>query len=64
VFPGRVEAFSAYRIVFAVGTTMTIILNIVLQSYEPWVFLTIVMMVQVVTSYTSSKIIELRPEQQ
>ena len=64
VFPGKVEAFSVYRIVFAFGTTTTIVLNIALESVEPWVFLTIVMMVQVITSYLSNKIIDLRPQQQ
>lgn len=64
VFPGKVEAFSAYRIVFAVGTTTTIVLNIALKSLEPWVFLTIVMMVQVITSYLANRIIDLRPQNQ
>jgi hypothetical protein len=50
--------------VFAIGTTTTIVLNIALQSVEPWVFLTIVMMVQVLTSYLANKIIDLRPQQQ
>jgi MFS family permease len=60
VFPGKVEAFSVYRIIFAIGTTITIILNIAMKEIPPWVFLTIVMAVQVLTSVISNQIIDLK----
>lgn len=60
VFPGKVESFSVYRIIFAVGTVTTIILNITLKSAPAWIFLTIVMTVQVLTSGLSTTLIDLK----
>lgn len=64
VFPGKVEGFSAYRIIFAVGTTTTIILNIALKQTPPWVFLVIVMMVQVIASGISTQIRDLKKKKE
>lgn len=60
MFPGKVEAYGVYRIILALGTTLTIFLNIALQNVPAWVFLTIVMVVQVMASGISSSIYELK----
>lgn len=62
MFPGRVEAYSVYRVIFAIGTTTTIVLNIALKSIPPWVFLTIVIFVQVIMAAVSIQIIDLKPK--
>jgi hypothetical protein len=62
VFPGRVEAYSVYRVIFAIGTTTTIVLNIALKLIPPWVFLTIVIFVQVIMAAVSIQIIDLKPK--
>jgi hypothetical protein len=53
VFPGQVESYSVYRIIFSLGVTLTIILNIALKGKPLWIFLTLVMMVQVLISRVS-----------
>jgi len=58
LFPGKVEAFSAYRIIFALGVVSTIVLNIALKSAPAWIFLTIVMSVQVITNKVSTTLSE------
>jgi fucose permease len=60
VFPGKVEAYSVFRIIFSLGTVTTIVLNIALKSTPAWVFLTIIMTVQVITSAISNQIIDLK----
>ena len=64
VFPGRVESYSVFRIVFALGVVITIFLNIALKDSPPWVFLTIVMAIQVFTSQISSGLIDLKEEKE
>jgi hypothetical protein len=56
LFPGKVEAFSAFRIIFAVGVVSTIVLNIALKDAAAWIFLTIVMAVQVITNKVSTNL--------
>jgi MFS family permease len=53
IFPGKVESFSVYRILFAVGVVLTITLNILLKDVPPWIFLTFVMTVQIITNRIS-----------
>jgi MFS family permease len=60
VFPGKVESYSVFRIIFAIGTVTTIVLNIALKDTPAWIFLTIVMTVQVVTTGLSTQIINLK----
>lgn len=62
MFAGRVEAYSVYRVIFAIGTTTTIVLNIALKSIPSWVFLTIVIFVQVIMAAVSIQIIDLKPK--
>ena len=60
IFPGKVEAFSVYRVIFALGTTATIILNVLLQHLPAWVFLSIVTAVQSLASGISKELRELK----
>jgi MFS family permease len=60
LFPGQVESFSVYRIFFAAGTVTTIVLNLALDSVDYWVFLIIVMSVQMFYTLVSTKVMELK----
>lgn len=60
LFPGKVEAFSAFRIIFALGVVSTIVLNIALKDAPAWIFLTIVMAVQVLTNKISTSLSEVK----
>jgi len=60
IFPGQVEAFSTYRIVFAMGVVLTILLNIALKEVPAWVFLTIVMAIQILTNWASINLPKLK----
>ena len=60
IFPGKVEAFSVYRVIFALGTTVTIVLNVLLRNQPAWVFLTIVMTLQVFISIVSIQLRDLQ----
>lgn len=60
VFPGKVESFSVFRVLFAFGTVITILLNIMLDGVEGWVFLVVIMMIQVIASGVSTQIMDLR----
>ena len=62
VFPGKVEAFSVFRIVFAFGVVTTIILNIALDSLPGWVFLTLIIVIQMVTTGIATQIMDLKKE--
>ena len=53
LFPGKVEANSLYRSMFAMGVVFTILLNIVLRDLPAWVFLTVIMAVQVLMTRVS-----------
>ncbi len=53
VFPGKVEGFSVYRIFFAIGVVFVLIINIALSSYDPYIFLTIVLVLQTLVSVVS-----------
>lgn len=53
VFPGRVEGFSVYRIFFALGVVFVLIINIVLSDYDPYIFLTIILVLQTLTTAIS-----------
>ena len=60
VFPGKVEAFSVFRVVFAFGTVTTIVLNLILESLDGWVFLSVVLAIQIFTTCLSTQIMDLR----
>ena len=60
VFPGKVEAFSVFRIIFAFGVVTTIVLNIALDSLPVWVFLTVILVIQMLTSILATQIMELK----
>jgi hypothetical protein len=62
VFPGKVEAFSVFRVVFAFGTVTTIVLNIFLAPLAGWVFLAVVFLIQILTVGISTQIMDLRAE--
>lgn len=53
VFPGKVEGFSVYRIFFACGVVFVLIINIALSSYDPYIFLTIILVLQTLVSVVS-----------
>ncbi len=53
IFPGKVESYSVYRVMFALGVTLTIVLNIALKDEPAWIFLSIVMGVQAAISRVS-----------
>lgn len=60
LFPGKVESFSVFRVFFALGTTTTIILNLALKDVDGWVFLVIVMAIQMFYSLVSINVMELK----
>ena len=60
IFPGKVEAFSVFRIIFASGVVTTIILNIALDSLPGWVFLTVILVIQMLTSILATQIMDLK----
>jgi len=60
IFPGKVESFSVFRIFIALGTVLTILLNIALEDAPQWIFITIVVMVQVIASITSVHLRDLK----
>ena len=62
VFPNKVEAFSVFRVVFACGVVTTIVLNIALQSFDGWVFLTVIIVIQLLTIGISTQIMDLKAE--
>ncbi len=53
VFAGKVEGFSVYRIFFAFGVVFVLIINIALSDYDPYIFLTIVLVLQTLTTAIS-----------
>ena len=60
LFPGKVEANSVYRSMFAAGVVFTILLNILLRELPAWVFLTVIMAVQVIITRVSLSLRNLR----
>lgn len=56
LFPGKMEAFGVYRIFFALGTVTTIILNIALDGTAPWIFLAIIIGIQMFYSLVSIRV--------
>ena len=62
IFPGKVEAFSVFRIVFAFGTVTTIVLNIALDSLPGWVYVTVIIVIQLITTGISTQIMDLKDE--
>jgi MFS family permease len=60
LFPGQVESFSVFRIVFALGVVTTTVLNLVLDGVDYWVFLVIVMAVQMCYTLVSTRVMELK----
>jgi len=62
VFPNKVEAFSVFRVIFACGVVTTIVLNIALQSLPGWVFLSVVIVIQLLTIGISTQIMDLKAE--
>jgi hypothetical protein len=53
VFPGKVEAFSVYRVFFAIGVVFVLLINIALSGCDPYIFLTIVLVLQTITTAIS-----------
>lgn len=49
-----------FRIVFASGVVTTIILNIALGSLPGWVFLTVILVIQMLTSILATQIMDLK----
>ena len=62
IFPGRVEAFSVFRIIFAFGVVTTIVLNIALDSLPGWVFLTVILVIQMITTVIATQIMDVKGE--
>lgn len=62
IFPGKVEAFSVFRIVFAFGTVTTIVLNIALDSLPGWVYVTVIIVIQLITTGISTQIMDLKDD--
>ena len=53
VFPGRVEGFSVYRIFFAIGVVAVLLINILLSNSDPYIFLTIILVLQTIVTAIS-----------
>jgi len=53
IFPGRVESFSVFRIIFGLGVVFTILLSIALKEEPSYIFLTLVMVAQVLITGVS-----------
>lgn len=53
VFPGKVEGFSVYRIFFSCGVVFVLIINIALSDCDPYIFLTIILVLQTLVTAIS-----------
>lgn len=61
IFPGKVEAFSVYRIFFAAGAVSVFLLNIALSSAPDYIFLIIVVVLQTIITGVSINLKDLDP---
>lgn len=48
IFPGKVEAFSVYRVFFSIGVVSVLLLGITLSNAPGYIFLTIVLVMQTI----------------
>ena len=53
LFPNQIEAYSAYRLLFAIGVSMTLLLGIVLSNAPNYIFLSIILALQVFVTFIS-----------
>lgn len=60
LFPGKVEAFSVYRVFFAIGVVSVLILNIALSSTPKYIFLTIIFVMQTIITGLSINLRDLK----
>ena len=51
-----------FRIIFACGVVTTIVLNIALDSLPGWVFLTVILGIQLLTMGVATQIMDLKGE--
>jgi hypothetical protein len=64
VFPGKVEAFSVYRIFLSIGVVSVQLLVIALSNASPYIFLGIILCLQIVMAAVALKLKKLNPNQQ
>ena len=62
IFPGKVEAFSVYRVFFSIGVVSVLILNIALSDTPKYIFLTIILVMQTIITGVSINLKDLKPE--
>jgi len=53
IFPGKVEAFSVYRVFFAIGVVSVLLLGIILSNVDGYIFLTIILVLQTIITAVS-----------
>lgn len=53
LFPGKIEAFSVFRIFFALGVCSILLLNIALSSLDEYIFLSIILAIQTIMTGVS-----------
>ena len=61
IFPGKVEAFSVYRVFFSIGVVSVLILNIALSDTPKYIFLTIILVMQTIITGVSINLKDLKP---
>jgi hypothetical protein len=60
IFPGQVESFSVFRICFALGVVFTVLMNIALEAQPGWIFLTVVIGVQLAATAIATQLTDLK----
>lgn len=53
IFPGKVEAFSVYRVFFAIGVVSVLLLGIALSNVDGYIYLSIILIFQTIITAVS-----------
>lgn len=59
IFPGKVEAFSAFRVFFSLGVVLILLLNVALSEVTGYIFVSIVLGLQVLITGVSMNLKDL-----
>lgn len=64
IFPGKVEAFSVYRIFFSIGAVSVFLLGIALSQAPGYIYLSIIIGLQIIITMVSINLSSLNNEEQ
>ncbi len=62
VFPGKVEAFSVYRVFFSIGVVSVLLCGIALSEAPRYIFLGIIILMQTIITGVSINLKDLKSE--